>query len=108
VRTPTGDSAARRMEPLPLPSRRPSPGAVAADGLAASEFTPVVGRLGCLRGISTLTGFALAVEIGDRDRVHRWGELGQPFADRGPGELVDDRRAPLPSSHWEKILMACP
>jgi transposase len=29
-----------------------------------SEFTPVVHRLACLRGISTLTGFALAVEIG--------------------------------------------
>lgn len=35
--------------------------AVAAD----SEFTPVVRRLGCLRGVATLTGFALAVEIGD-------------------------------------------
>jgi transposase len=34
----------------------------------ASEFTPVVGRLGCLRGISTLTGVALAVEIGEWDR----------------------------------------
>jgi transposase len=32
---------------------------------AESEFTPVVRRLGCLRGIATLTGFALAVEIGD-------------------------------------------
>ena len=32
---------------------------------AKSEFTPLVHRLGCLRGISTLTGFALAVEIGD-------------------------------------------
>ena len=30
-----------------------------------SEFTPVVHRLGCLRGVSTLTGFGLAVEIGD-------------------------------------------
>jgi transposase len=30
-----------------------------------SEFTPLVHRLGCLRGISTLTGFALAVEIGN-------------------------------------------
>lgn len=39
-------------------------GATAAD----SEFTPVVRRLGCLRGISTLTGFALAVEIGDWHR----------------------------------------
>ena len=33
-----------------------------------SEFTPLVRRLGCLRGISTLTGFALAVEIGDWPR----------------------------------------
>jgi transposase len=30
-----------------------------------SLFTPVVRRLGCLRGVSTLTAFALAVEIGD-------------------------------------------
>lgn len=38
--------------------------AMAAD----SEFTSTVRRLGCLRGISTLTGFALAVEIGEWDR----------------------------------------
>lgn len=35
---------------------------------ADSEFTPLVRRLGCLRGVSTLTGFALAVEIGDWNR----------------------------------------
>ena len=35
---------------------------------ADSEFTPLVRRLGCLRGIGTLTGFALAVEIGDWHR----------------------------------------
>jgi transposase len=35
--------------------------ALAAD----SEFTPIVRRLACLRGISTLTAFGLAVEIGD-------------------------------------------
>ncbi|WP_275216516.1 transposase [Pseudarthrobacter sp. H3Y2-7] len=39
--------------------------AMAAD----SEFTAVVDRLGCLRGISTLTGFGLAVEIGDWHRL---------------------------------------
>ena len=39
-------------------------GELAAD----SEFTPVTRRLCCLRGISTLTGFALAVEIGDWTR----------------------------------------
>ncbi|GAW49728.1 MULTISPECIES: transposase [unclassified Nocardioides] len=35
---------------------------------ADSEFTPLVRRLGCLRGVSTLTWFALAVEIGDWHR----------------------------------------
>lgn len=35
---------------------------------ADSEFTPVVRRLGCLRGVGTLTGFALAVEVGDWHR----------------------------------------
>jgi transposase len=38
--------------------------ALAAD----SEFTAVTRKLCCLRGVSTLTGFALAVEIGDWDR----------------------------------------
>ena len=36
---------------------------------AASEFTPIVTRLGCLRGIATLTAFGLAVEIGDWHRL---------------------------------------
>jgi len=35
---------------------------------ADSAWTPMVRRLCCLRGISTLTGFALAVEIGDWTR----------------------------------------
>ena len=34
----------------------------------SSEYTDLVHRLGCLRGISTLTGFGLAVEIGDWTR----------------------------------------
>lgn len=36
---------------------------------ADSAFTPVVTRLGCLRGVSTLTAFGLAVEIGDWRRL---------------------------------------
>jgi transposase len=36
---------------------------------ADSEFTPVVTRLCCLRGIATLTAFGLAVEIGDWHRL---------------------------------------
>jgi transposase len=35
---------------------------------AESEFTPTVHKVCCLRGVSTLTGFALAVEIGDWTR----------------------------------------
>ena len=35
---------------------------------ADSEFTPVTRRLACLRGISTLTAFSLAVELGDWHR----------------------------------------
>jgi transposase len=36
---------------------------------ADSAYTPVVTRLGCLRGVSTLTAFGLATEIGDWDRL---------------------------------------
>jgi transposase len=35
---------------------------------ATSSFAPVVTNLCCLRGIATLTGFALAVEVGDWTR----------------------------------------
>lgn len=37
---------------------------------ANSEFTPVVDRLGTLRGMAPLTAFSLAVEIGDWDRFN--------------------------------------
>jgi transposase len=49
-------------------ARRDRLDAAIAEMAADSEFTPIVRRLGCLRGISTLTGFALAVELGDWDR----------------------------------------
>ena len=40
------------------------------EALAAnSMFTPVVRRLGCLRGVATLTAFGLAAEIGDWTRL---------------------------------------
>ena len=53
---------------LVVKARRDRLDAAIATMAAACEFTPVVRRLGCLRGVSTLTGFALAVEIGDWDR----------------------------------------
>lgn len=49
--------------------RRERLDAVIAEMAADSAFTAVVNRLGCLRGVSTLTAFALAVEIGDWSRL---------------------------------------
>ena len=49
-------------------ARRDRLDAAICEMAADSEFTPLVRRLGCLRGVSILTGFALAVEIGDWHR----------------------------------------
>ena len=54
---------------LATPARRDRLDAAIAAMAADSEFTPVVGRLGCLRGVATLTAFGLAVEIGDWHRL---------------------------------------
>jgi transposase len=53
---------------LSVKARRDRLDTAIASMAADSEFTPLVHRLGCLRGVSTLTGFALAVEIGDWNR----------------------------------------
>ena len=53
---------------LTMQARRRRLDATIEEMAAASEFTPIVRRMCCLRGVSTLTGFALAVEIGDWNR----------------------------------------
>ncbi|WP_063060693.1 IS110 family transposase [Nocardia sienata] len=53
---------------LTMQARRGRLDAAIEEMAAASEFTQVVRRVSCLRGVSTLTGFALAVEIGDWNR----------------------------------------
>lgn len=53
---------------LTITARRSRLDAAIVDLAADSEFTPLVRRLCCLRGVSTLTGFALAVELGDWTR----------------------------------------
>jgi len=53
---------------LSVSARRDRLDAAIAELAADSEFTTVVRRLSCLRGVSTLTAFALAVEIGDWHR----------------------------------------
>jgi transposase len=53
---------------LAISARRERLDKAIAELAADSEFTAVVRQLGCLRGVATLTGFALAVEIGDWHR----------------------------------------
>lgn len=53
---------------LTMQARRGRLDAAIEDIAADSEFTPIVRRVSCLRGVSTLTGLALAVEIGDWNR----------------------------------------
>lgn len=50
-------------------ARRDRLDAAISEMAANSEFTPVVDRLGCLRGVSTLTASGLAVEIGNWQRL---------------------------------------
>jgi transposase len=50
-------------------ARRDRLDAAIAEMATDSEFTPVVNRLACLRGVSTLTAFGLAAEIGDWQRL---------------------------------------
>jgi len=53
---------------LTMQARRGRLDAAIEEIAADSEFTPIVRRVSCLRGVSTLTGLALAVEIGDWNR----------------------------------------
>jgi transposase len=53
---------------LMVKARRDRLDAAIAELAANSEFTPLVRRLGCLRGVGDLTAVALAVEIGDWHR----------------------------------------
>jgi transposase len=53
---------------LTMQARRRRLDSAIEDMAVDGEFTPIVRRVTCLRGVSTLTGFALAVEIGDWNR----------------------------------------
>ncbi|MEN6451327.1 MAG: IS110 family transposase, partial [Thermoguttaceae bacterium] len=53
---------------LAVKARRDRLDTAIEDMAGTDEFAATVRRLGCLRGIATLTGFALAVEIGDWER----------------------------------------
>ena len=76
--------------------------AMAAD----SDFTPVVNRLDCIRGISTLTAFGLAAEIGDWDRLTGrsigayLGLVPSEYSsgDTHPGWGHQDRQRPRPTT----------
>ncbi len=96
IRNATSNAGCRACRPSDIAwrssSRRPFCWTLQIAAMAAdSEFTAVVRRLGCLRGVSTLTGFALAVEIGDwdsslatpSDRSSVWCPRSSPLAGHG-------------------------
>ena len=81
-------------------ARRDRLDTVIEDLAAISSFTPMVNRLVCLRGVSALTGLALAVEIGDWHRFLRGtGAVGILLrAVSQPGRDHQDRQLPCPSA----------
>ena len=109
---PTADVAATRLAfdsdyetVLAVKARRDRLDAAIAEMAADSEFTPVVRRLGCLRGISTLTGFALAVEIGD---WHRFTGSHHRLLRRAGAHRALLRRAPGPRGRSPRPATATP
>ncbi len=68
---------------------------------ADSGFTAVTRWLRCLRGISTLTGFALAVEIGDWQRLSGatiGSYLGLVPTEHSSGEKRSQGGSPRPAT----------
>jgi len=75
---------------LDAKSRRDALDRAIAELAAAPPYVDVVGRLVCLRGVSTLTAFALSVELGDWHRF-RPESLG-PFLGLTPSEHSSGER----------------
>jgi Transposase IS116/IS110/IS902 family len=90
---------------LAVQARRDRLDAAIGELAATPTWAPLVGRLGCLRGIGVLTGFGLAVEIGDWQRftgatLGAW--LGLVPSEqssggrRSQGAITKDRQQPCP------------
>jgi len=94
---------------LTVKARRNRLDAAIATMAADSEFTPMVRRLGSLRGIGTLTGFALAVELRDWHRFT--GDTIGSFVGLVPSEFSSDSsRAQAPitktgNTHVRRLLV---
>ena len=71
---------------------------------ASPRWTDSVDRLGCLRGISALTGLALSVEIGDWTRF-TGASIGDGCWSRRPGTtvLITATRARRCGPRWAKV-----
>jgi transposase len=75
---------------LDAKTRRDALDEAIAELAACQPYVDVVGRLVCLRGVSTLTAFALTVELGDWSRF-RPASLG-PFLGLTPSEKSSGER----------------
>src|SRR3954464_8342582 len=89
--------------------RRDRLDAAIAELAAGSRFTPVSDRLACLRGIATLTGFGLAVEIGDWSRLSPatiGAYLGLVPGEDSPGQSRSQAgRTKTGNGHARRLLM---
>jgi len=85
---------------LTVKARRDQLDALIEQMAAHCEFTPLLRRLGCLRGVGTLTGLALA-EVGDWDRFT--GRPSAPSSASSPANTPQDSpglraRSPRPAT----------
>ena len=75
---------------LSVRARREALDAAIAVEAASEPWAAIVGRLACLRGVSTLTAFGLAVEIGDWERFD--GRSIGAYLGLTPGESSSGER----------------
>ena len=70
---------------------------------AMPPYVDVVSRLVCLRGVSTLTAFALTVELGDWHRFRP--ELARAVPRSHPQRVLERRAAPTRRDHQDRQLV---
>jgi hypothetical protein len=95
---------------LAIQARRDRLEVAIAELAATPAWAPLVGRLGCLRGVGVLTAFGLAVEVGDWHRftgatIGAYLGLCQPSTPAAPSasRAREPRPAtPMPAGCWSR------
>jgi hypothetical protein len=91
---------------LDAKTRRDALDEAIAELAATPPYVDVVGRLVCLRGVSTLTAFALTVELGDWSRFRPQG--ARPLPRPHPERELKRAAAPPRRDHQDRQLARAP